>query len=314
MASYKVPVLMEEGWCVEEAWKGIMIREKRRSNLENVYFIEERVDSTGVKDKDVQLGIILSTSIALAGLTEDDLKDFLLMAPLSSGKISNDGKVFQLLSSEWEAEAIKKYIKNADMGSSISILTDLSDRDPYLQPLKEILVNNEDDKIKTQASEVDSTTCVVIGKDKRKLILKLIKERDKSDSEKPELIITTSSFENWLMPKRQRFKDVYYTYPKLSSEAEIFMREFKKEYGYKPSVCALLGYDAADIAIKSIVEGGPSYEGIKHYLTHNIFELITVGKMGFSEEGLPYLIGKKGEDVFGIKYVDKDGNFKSLEE
>jgi hypothetical protein len=172
-------------------------------------------------------------------------------------------------------------------------------------------------KIETEASKVDSETCVVIGKDKRKLILDLKtenEERATSGKKEIDLIITTSSFENCLMPNRQKFKDVHYAYPRLSPEAEIFKREFKEEYGYKPSVCALLGYDTADIVIKSIVEGGPSYEGIKNYLTQNTFELITVGKMGFSAEGVPYLIGKKGEDVFGIKYVDKDGNFKSLGE
>jgi hypothetical protein len=330
MVRYEVPVFMEEGWYIREAWKGITIREKRRSNVENVCFIEEKISTHLIKkikkikkwkdDKEAQVGIVLCSSQTITKLIEYKAVGFLLIAPLSSVKILNDENIFLSILSKWEARAIRNFIENT--GSEIShvqILTDFYSTDnPYLQPFKEILLNGDTtDNIKTKASEVDSRTCVVIGDDKRKLILDLERENKKraaSGDEEIDLIITTSSFENWLMPNRQKFKDVHYAYPKLSSTADVVMREFEEEYGYKPSVCALLGYDAADIAIKSIVESGPSYEGIKHYLTQNTFELITVGKMGFSAEGVPYLIGKKGEDVFGIKYVDKDGEFKALKE
>lgn len=335
MIRYEVPVFMEEEWCTREAWKGILLREKRRSNVENVCFIsilkaemqelKYKIEELNTKMREIEkvicefhnkklkslrdrspFGIALCSSILIEKLS---LENSLLIAPLSSGEITKKGDIFQVILSNWEEKAIEEYIKNADMGS-FEILTDSDPNGPYLQPFSSR-------KIRTEASEVNSRTCVIIGKDKRKLILGLKRENKKragSGGKEIDLIITTSSFENWLMPNQRKFKGVYYTYPKLSSIADVVVREFKEEYGYKPSICALLGYDAADIAIKSVVDGGPSYEGIKDYLIQNTFELITVGKMGFSAAGVPYLIGKRGEDVFGIRYVDKDGNFKALED
>ena len=72
MVRYEVPVLMEEGWCAREAWKGITIREKTKSNVENVCFIEEKISIDLTKkigkikkwkdDKKAQVGVILCFS------------------------------------------------------------------------------------------------------------------------------------------------------------------------------------------------------------------------------------------------------------
>jgi len=318
MARIVIPVFVDNDlWYAREAWKGIIIREKRKSNTENIIFLGEdlplelpkRMERINEwKKKGFQFGIIIVSSTALTLINEKlkGFKDFLLIAPLSCGKTSNEN-IFQLILANWEVKAIKNFFKNANIDDSdIEILTDITyEEDHYFKEFKK-LVNHDKKKNKRKASDVNAKTCIVIGIHKRKLILDL---RNKKETD---LIITTSSFENWLMPNRKQMEDIYYTYPKLSSDAEIIIREFKEEYGYRPSICALLGYDAANIAIKSIMNGGPSYEGIKHYLIHHTFDLITIGKISFTTKGIPYLIGKKPENIFEIKYVDKDGNFKIL--
>jgi hypothetical protein len=79
---------------------------------------------------------------------------------------------------------------------------------------------------------------------------------------------------------------------KLPEEPKNVIEMYKNEFGCSPSSSQMLAYFAADIAIKTHIDAGPSYHTMRHYLTHSEFECSPLGKLSFTEERHTCLIGK----------------------
>ena len=72
-------------------------------------------------------------------------------------------------------------------------------------------------------------------------------------------------------------------------------------------------YDAANIAIKTLIDAGASYKGMKHHLTHHHFKCIVSKKIGFDDvSSRPYLIDKAIEGLFEIRYIDEKGTYSTI--
>ena len=112
-------------------------------------------------------------------------------------------------------------------------------------------------------------------------------------------------------PIRKMFaKWVVYTYPRFAENSKNIINQFEQKFGYKPSIYSLLAYDAADIAMKALINAGPGYEAMKQYLEVTEFDTITMGKIGFGENSNPYLIGRNFETLFDIKHIDSKGRYR----
>ncbi len=315
----------------EEARKGINLRFLNANNKElgcisrmAVSGETKSINTFRGNNNKIYLGIGLfgSEDIKKFG----NLNNFLLFAPLASA--DSQKNVFQLTLSTWEAEAIKRYLDYCEIDSNEEkIVTDLNVNSPYLKPFETLLnvsslsvnfpfntlfvVSTTEINSKKMTNELtDKTAIIVIAEKKWKTLRKL---RNAKVLKKKKVIITTSSIEDWQVPPpiRKMFaKWVVYTYPRLAENSENIINRFEQEFGYKPSICSLLAYDAADIAMKALINAGPGYEAMKKYLEVTDFDTITMGKIGFRGNGDPYLIGRDPETQFDIKHIDSKGRYR----
>lgn len=306
----------------EEARKGINLRFLNANNKELGCISRMAVPgkATGVNtffknNPKIHIGI------GLFGSEDEDVKNlsnlpdsiFLLFAPLASEDEMEN--VFQLTLSTWEAGAIKRYLDYCEIDSNEEeIVTDLNPNSPYLKPFEALLkVSSIKINSKKMTNELtDKTAIIVIAKEKWKIFRKLRNIKQLENLEK-KVVITTSSIEDWQVPPSIRemcAKNVVYTYPTLAKNSKNIINRFEQEFGYKPSVHSILAYDAADIAMKALINAGPGYEAMKQYLEVNQFDTITMGKIGFQDNGNPYLFGRNSETLFDIKYIDSKGRYR----
>lgn len=303
--------------CAEEAQKGINLRLLNANNKElgcisrmAVPGKAEEIDDFCKHNQKIHIGIGLFGSKDIKIL--DNLANFLLFAPLASEDVPRN--VFQLTLSTWEAEAIKRYLGYCEIDSNEEeIVTDINANSPFLELFKTLLkvssikINSE--KITNELT--DKTAIIVIAEKKWKTLRKLRNIKQLENLEK-KVVITTSSIEDWQVPPSIRemcAKNVVYTYPTLAENSKNIINRFEQEFGYKPSICSLLAYDATDIAMKTLSNAGPGYEAMKQYLEVEQFDTITMGKIRFGEKGNPYLIGRDPETLFDIKYIDGKGRY-----
>lgn len=335
---YYLPIFLQKDKIKEalEALNGIALRFQNANHIEQSRVIPFILQIDNKKDMETEInkfkeeplnchiGIALMDSDFICNINKNNIKDFILLAPVASGKIIKDN-IFQFMLSEWEAMAIKKVLENCSTEESDwKILTDLEKNTKYLKSFLDCLkcdsnyevLNSE--KFNWKTLPLDKEGYIVVGKNKWKIIRKLRKILKESLKEK--IIVTTSSFEDWKKTpvKRKIYAEgVMYTYPKLSEVAKNVIESFQKEFGFKPSIYHLLAYDGVSLVIKTLLDAGPGYSSMKHFLAHEQFETIVSGKIGFSEKENskyePYLIGKSPKDLFEIKYVDEEGEYKSLD-
>lgn len=283
------------------------------------------------------IGICLLSS---DDLDQVDLNNIILLTPLVSVDLGKEN-IIQTFLTKWEKDAIKNILYSSGI-SKILILTDFGAASKYLQEWKFDItkIKTFEDKIE-ELIKNDLDAYIFIARNKWKMLQyffflwksykeaskeifaenindeRLKKERinnvlGKFPCQNP-FVLTTSSFEDWRKPleTRKHLSGICYTYPKLSGNYEEIISEFKKAYGYPPSILSLLSYDATSIAIETIKNGGYSLESFKYLLANIEFKLIVSGITRYSHQGKPLLISKKAEEIFGLKYVDEKGNFKT---
>lgn len=276
----------------------------------------------------IGIGLFVSEDIKELG----NLNNFLLFAPLASAdELEN---VFQLIFSTWEAKAIKRYLDYCEIYlNEIKIVTNPDATSSYLKPflstfLKEpspkkkgkktvkkptnesLIIINQNIDDETTSKLADTAAIIVIAEKKWRILREL---RDVVALKK-KIVITTSSIEDWQVPPSIRemcAKNVVYTYPTLAENSKNIINRFEQEFGYKPSICSLLAYDAADIAMKALINAGPEYEAMRKYLEVTEFDTITLGRIGFQNNGNPYLIGRNSETLFDIKHIDSKGRYRN---
>lgn len=316
--SYTLPIfVIGEDKLREEFIKGVELRFNMANSTEaskiTPVIVEATPDKVVIeqwqKQQGCYVGIAMHSSQEIQEKFENNINDFVLIAPLASAvEVKN---VVPLILSEWEANAIKKILErsNFKIEEDVTILTDLDENSQYLSPFKtEITTNMWNFEEPTEGIRA----YVIVGSDKWSLIKRLLSTHGDI------YVITTSSFEDWQMTPiiRKELSGVHYSYPKLPNDTQKVQEQFENEFGYKPSIISLLAYDGVSIAIKTFLEVSVlTYKKIRKQLFHNVFDLKVTGKtvFPFSEEGVrPLLIGKSPEELFKTKYIDEKGNYKNL--
>lgn len=326
---YYLPIFLQKNRLKEalEVFKGISLRflQGNFDEQSRVILLLFQIDDTRTGPEVIaelkenfnsHLGIILSDSDFISRIGV--INDFILFAPTAGRKFDKEN-IFQIFLSEWEAGATKNLNDWGIDKEDVLLVSPFDTLSPALKPFEEwnkVTVNKPSEltkKTKTQLTNYENY--VIIGATKQWPIIKMLKTAMKDDI-KHKQIITTSSFEDWRIPAPRRkslAEGVMYTYPTISDKGKKAIESFQKEFFYKPSIYHLLAYDVTDICIKTLLKAGPNYASIRKYLTKfDEFETVVTAKTGFSDNGRPYIIGKSPEDIFQIKYVDKDGKYALL--
>ena len=282
-------------------------------------------------------GIALLSTECIRALFKN-AEEFLILSPVAAGNTGKD--TFHIMPLDWEAKAIRNFLREAcyTTPSDIIIVSNQTEGAFYKNypTIKELFGApdvRQPDSIKAGDFEKKKVFIILDGDVWKKVgevketMRKWIYTGDPSgetcqkeckdlrlEESKEILLIATSHLENWQVPitLRNQKENVHYTYPSLLENVQKVIHSFEKEFGYKPSIRALLAYTGTDIVIKTLLGAGPDYHSIRRFLTKNEYETIVLGKIGFTDEEEPFTIGKSPQDIFQIKYINKDGEYSPL--